>query len=87
MSTLFYKTASGEVIGHASGVGNVVLSAGAGAAGTLVLTDGGAGGATLLKLAAVTGTSAVVNLRGAWFGTDVYATLDGAGAVATVEIL
>ncbi len=66
-------------------VKKVILTAAA-AAATLVLRDGGAGGTVRLTLGAAIGTSAIMNYDSdpLGFGTDVHATIGGAGAVADI---
>lgn len=80
--------ATGTVFATPAMIVSVVLTPAA-ATATLVLRNGGAGGTTKLTLQAlVSGNSAV------WMspypircGTDIHATLAGAGATATVQYL
>lgn len=78
-------SATGTVKATAARVKKVFLTPAA-AVSTLVLRDGGAGGTVKLEVqAAANGQTAECTIEdGEGFGTDVHATLAGAGAVAYV---
>lgn len=79
-----YATATGDITTQMSFVRSVVLTAGSGATGTVVVKAGGSSGTTLLALSAVQATSISADLCGAAFEGGVHVTLSGAGASVSV---
>ena len=67
-------------------VGTVSLSA-IGADATVVLRNGNASGDVLLTVAALANTTVPVQLHGAQFDKGIYATLTGAGAEVSIELV
>jgi hypothetical protein len=80
------KTSSGVVKATPGGIFAVTLTAGAGAAATLILYDNpSAGSGTIIwQLAAVQGTSASAVID-APFGVGCYMALTGTGAVGSIS--
>lgn len=84
-SIIVQATGTGDITTQSAFLRSVVLTAGSGATGTVVVRAGGSGGTIVLSLSAVANTSTPSgDLHDALCKDGIHVTMGGAGSVATV---